>query len=137
MLGEVVTDTNVIAYWFLRTEPFVREVRSLWESGVHALAPAHWEAEFSNVVWGACRAGMLDAAAARVRLDRAATFGILSVAVPELWQGALARSLASGLAVYDTLFVELAAQRGCPLATFDRALLRAFPDFAARPASLL
>jgi predicted nucleic acid-binding protein len=36
--------------------------------------------------------------------------------------------------VYDTLFVELAARKKLPLATFDAALLKAFPDIAARPA---
>jgi predicted nucleic acid-binding protein len=35
--------------------------------------------------------------------------------------------------VYDTLFVELAARTACPLVTFDKALLTAFPEHAVRP----
>ena len=54
-----------------------------------------------------------------------------------LWQGALVRAHQSGVAVYDTLFVELAARQQMPLATFDAALVRAFPNIAARPGSLL
>lgn len=53
-----------------------------------------------------------------------------------LCQGALLRSLASGIAVYDTLFVELAVRRSCRLATFDKAVLKAFPDIAIRPRDL-
>ncbi len=62
--------------------------------------------------------------------------GIASIATGTLCQGALLRSIESGVAVYDTLFVELAARSGCPLATFDAAVLRAFPDIARRPRDL-
>jgi predicted nucleic acid-binding protein len=53
-----------------------------------------------------------------------------------LWQAALVRAHQSKIAVYDTLFVELAIREQLPLATFDAALLKAFPDVAARPAAL-
>jgi predicted nucleic acid-binding protein len=39
--------------------------------------------------------------------------------------------------VYDTLFVEFAVRSGCPLVTFDKAALRAFPDIAIRPRRLI
>jgi predicted nucleic acid-binding protein len=51
-------------------------------------------------------------------------------------QGALLRSVASGICVYDTLFVELAARFECPLVTFDKAMLKTFPDIAVRPRDL-
>jgi hypothetical protein len=44
--------------------------------------------------------------------------------------------VASGIAVYDTLFVELAARTKCPLVTFDKAVLKAFPEIALRPRDL-
>ena len=34
------------------------------------------------------------------------------------------------------LFVELAARTGCPLLTFDKAVIKAFPDIAIRPRAL-
>jgi hypothetical protein len=37
-----------------------------------------------------------------------------------LWHGALLRSVETGVAVYDTLFVELAEREGAPLVTFDQ-----------------
>ena len=46
------------------------------------------------------------------------------------------RSVTSGIAVYDTLFVELAVRSKCPLVTFDKALLKAFPEIAVRPRDL-
>jgi predicted nucleic acid-binding protein len=39
--------------------------------------------------------------------------------------------------VYDTLFVELAARSACPLLTFDKGVLKAFPDIARRPRDLV
>ena len=50
-------------------------------------------------------------------------------------QPALTRALDAGIAVYDTLFVELAAQRDLQMATFDTGLLKKFPDLAKRPRS--
>jgi predicted nucleic acid-binding protein len=52
-----------------------------------------------------------------------------------LWQSALTRSLDSGVAVYDSLSVELAVQRDLKLATFDAELLEKFPGVATRPRS--
>jgi predicted nucleic acid-binding protein len=46
------------------------------------------------------------------------------------------RAIESGVSVHDTLFVELAARSGCPLLTFDKAVLKAFPDMARRPRDL-
>jgi predicted nucleic acid-binding protein len=66
----------------------------------------------------------------------AARLGVHGVPLRPLWQPALTRSLASGVSVYDTLFVELAAQRNVKLATFDAELLKRFPAIAARPHSL-
>jgi len=69
-------------------------------------------------------------------LSLARRLGIETVATAALCQGALLRSVASGISVYDTLFVELAARTGCPLVTFDKPVLKAFPDIAVRPRDL-
>jgi predicted nucleic acid-binding protein len=70
------------------------------------------------------------------RLELAKGLGIRSVAVSSLWSGALARAHASGLAAYDALFVELGDREGVPLATFDEAVITAFPRFAMRPSQM-
>jgi predicted nucleic acid-binding protein len=101
------------------------------------MAPAHWEAELTNVVWMAIRASVLARDDGPVRIGLARRLGIESVATATLCQGALLRAVASGVPVYDTLFVEFAVRSGCPLVTFDKAVLRAFPDIAIRPRRLI
>ncbi len=101
-----------------------------------AWAPAVWEAELANALWMATLHKVLTLDDAGKRLTLADGLGIHTVPNRRLWQGALVRSHASHVAVYDTLFVELAAREQLPLATFDAAVLTAFPDIAVRPVSL-
>ena len=131
-----VVDTNVVAYYVFGTAPFLEEVRDFWRTLDEAFAPAHWEAELANVVWMAIRTGVLSADEGHRKLDLVARLGVQSVSNRPLWQPALSRALDCGLAVYDTLFVELAEQRGLPLATFDKNVLRKFPEIAHRPGAL-
>ena len=70
------------------------------------------------------------------RLTLAEGLGIHAVSTRTPWQGALVRAHRSNIAVYDTLFVELAVRQRLPLATFDAALLKTFPNIAVRPAAL-
>ncbi len=133
---KAVVDTNVIAYLLLGSERFLDEARGGMTAISRAMAPAHWEAELANVVWMAVRTGVLPAEEGPVRFRLARGLGIESVATTTLCQGALLRSVNSGVSVYDTLFVELAIRERCPLATFDKAVLKAFPEVAVRPGRL-
>lgn len=134
---KAVIDTNLVAYLLLGTEAFVDEARACLEHVDAPLAPAHWEAELTNVVWMAVRTGVLAAAEGPVRLGWARQLGIESIPTGTLCQGALLRAIASGVAAHDTLFVELATRSGCPLLTFDTAVLKAFPDTARHPREFL
>ena len=128
-----VVDTNVVAYFLFGTQPFVDETRQFWRAVAEPIAPAIWEAELANVVWMAVRTGVMPAEEGSKRLELAARLCIHSVASRTLWQGSLARAVESGVAVYDTLFVELAGRERLPLATFDARILAAFPAVAKRP----
>ncbi len=134
---KAVVDTNVVAYLLLGTERFVDEARSFMASIDEAWAPALWEAELANTIWMAVRHKVLTLDDAAQRLTLADGLGIHSVASRTLWQGALVRAHDSNVAVYDTLFVELAVRERVPLATFDGAVLKAFPGIAVSPGSLL
>jgi predicted nucleic acid-binding protein len=90
----------------------------------------------TNVIWMAMRTGVLSPEEGPVRLGLARRLGIETVPTGRLCQGALLRAASSGVSVYDTLFVELAARSQCPLVTFDKAVLRAFPAIATRPRDL-
>ena len=131
-----VVDTNVVAHFLLGTDDHVDEARTCLETVSNPVAPAHWEAELTNVVWMAIRAGVLTAEEGPARLGLARRLGIESIATATLCQGALLRAVRSGVSVYDTLFVELAARLACPLLTFDKAVRRAFPQIARRPRDL-
>jgi predicted nucleic acid-binding protein len=128
-----VVDTNVVVYYLLGTEPFAEETQRFWRSVAQPLAPTLWAAELANAVWMAVRTGVLARDEGHRRLDLAARLRIRSVSPRTLWQGALARAIATDVAVYDTLFVELAVRRRLPLVTFDGRVLKAFPDIACRP----
>jgi predicted nucleic acid-binding protein len=132
-----VVDTNVLAYFLLGTRPFVDEASRFWHAVDGAIAPAVWEAELANVVWMAIRAEVIPPEEGRKRLSLATKLGIESVPSKTLWHGALERAVHSGVAVYDTLFVELAVRENLPLATFDAKVLAAFPDVAIRPRVLV
>lgn len=133
---KAVVDTNVVACLLLGTAGFADEAMACFAAVSKPIAPAHWEAELANVVWMAIRSGVVPAAAGPERLGLARRLGVESVPTATLCQGALLRSVASGMAVYDTLFVELATRLGCPLVTFDKAVIKAFPDVAIRPRDL-
>ncbi|MEW6269285.1 MAG: type II toxin-antitoxin system VapC family toxin [Thermodesulfobacteriota bacterium] len=132
-----VVDTNVVAYFLLGTEPFRAECADFWRRVDDPAAPASWEAELVNVLWMAARKSVLEVPEALHCLELARALGIRSVDSSSLWQGALVRACASGIAAYDTLFVELAEREGVPLATFDEAVIRSFPRVARRPRRVL
>lgn len=72
------------------------------------------------------------------RLGLATRLGIESLPTRPLLQAALLRSVTTLVAaVSDALLVELAIREACPLATFDRAVLKAFPKVAVRPSVLV
>jgi predicted nucleic acid-binding protein len=131
-----VVDTNVIAYFLLGTQPFRDEVRAFWREIGEVCAPASWEAELTNVLWLAVRHGGLRLEQALAMLKEASSLGIVSEPVQGLWEGALVLAARREHPGYDTLFVELALRRGVPLATFDKEVLRTFPEWTARPGTI-
>lgn len=132
-----VVDTNVVAYLLLQTEPFAEQCEAFWREVEEPIAPASWEAELVNVLWLAARKNVLPMDEALDLLSSVEWLGIRSVAVSELWHGALIRAYTSGIAAYDALFVELAETEAVPLVTFDQGIIKAFPSVAMRPSELM
>ena len=130
-----VVDTNVVAYYLLGNSQFGAETREFWQRLREPLAPSLWEAELANVVWMSVRLGVIPSVEGTAKLHLARHLRIHTVATRALWHGALLRSVETGVAVYDTLFVELAEREGAPLVTFDRRLLKNWPAIACRPLS--
>jgi predicted nucleic acid-binding protein len=134
---KLVIDTNVVAYALLGTPGYVEDCRNLLRSDHVFLAPSLWEAEIANVVWMAARSGVIDRGEAPARLRLATRFRVESVSCRSLWQGALQRALEADVAVYDSLFVELAFRQDLRMVTYDQRLLRAWPRRCRRPAELV
>ena len=77
---KAVVDTNVVAYLLLGTAGFVAEAKACFTTVSNPIAPAHWEAELTNVVWMAVRSGILPPEEGPVRLSLAKRLGVESIA---------------------------------------------------------
>jgi predicted nucleic acid-binding protein len=125
-----VLDASVALGWALpdegRAAPAFEVLASL-ANGVPAAVPAHWQAEVGNGLLMALRRGRLGPDHLPLILAQLSTLPVAvdDVGARDAWAEPLARALATGLTLYDALYLELAERRGVPLATFDAALRHA------------
>lgn len=128
-MSELVVDTSVAFKWFAPDEPGAARAADLLEAHlegvVELIAPASLPLELANALrWS----GVPHETA----LELVAGFGLTHIELAEMTPARLARatSLAyeHGLTVYDAVFLALAEERGCALATADR---KAFAGGAA------
>jgi predicted nucleic acid-binding protein len=133
----LVVDTDVIAAALLGEPGRGRQAGALLAFGERLLAPAHWQAELANVVWKATVMGLLPVEAVDELIATAARLSIESVAVTDLWRGAVARAIVADHPVYDTLFIELAERSKTRVASYDRALRKKFPELVVEPSALI
>jgi predicted nucleic acid-binding protein len=91
------------------------------------LVPAHWRAEVGNGLLMALRRGRLNPGQLPVILAELSTLPLVvdDSGAREGWAEPLAQALATGLTLYDALYLDLARRHGLPLATFDAALRHA------------
>lgn len=101
----------------------VRATMEHLESGP-ALVPVLWRFEVRNALLVAERRGRLEAADVRPRLRALAEIRTVTDRDPDL-DSTLSLARRCELSFYDALYLELAKRRGAPLATLDRALVRA------------
>lgn len=92
-----------------------------------ALVPGIWAAEVANVLLVAERRRRLTRPQSRAFVSRLLALPILvEEAAPQRVLGeVLTLGRETGLAAYDTLYLDLAARHDLPLATLDRAMRRA------------
>jgi len=129
-----VVDASVALSWVLPGECF-RLSASLRERAVEHLdlslliPPTFWY-EVANSLWVAVRRGRLERDAAHAALEALLDFR-LEIEVPHPLD-CLAAALASGIAVYDAVYLQLALESGSELWTVDRSLRRAAVDAGVR-----
>ena len=127
----IVVDTNVLAALLLPSDQTSAAV-ALHARDPEWAAPPLWRSELRSVLVQNVRADRLDLTAANHVMQLA-----LEAIVHEheaLSSEVLELALASSCSPYDCEFVAVARALSVPLATLDRALLRAFPDLAVTPA---
>jgi len=127
----IVVDVNVLAYLFI-AGPETAAVEALHRTDPDWAAPLLWRSEWRSVLAGYLRRGDLDRRTA-LDLTELARRMVAGREYPVEDQAVLDVVLDSGLSAYNADYVAAAWALGAPLATFDRQVLRAFPEIARRP----
>jgi predicted nucleic acid-binding protein len=127
----IVADCNIIVHLILKgTES--QKVEALLHDDPIWSAPILWRSEFRNVLAKYIRAGhityyqALEFAEDAEYLMKGGEFEVAAASVLSLVH-------ASACSAYDCEYVALAQELGVKLYTFDRQVLREFPDMAVKP----
>ena len=128
-----VIDTNVMAYFLLRTEPFFRLLEAFFRKNEELLAPDIWRPELLNVLWMAVRNRKLTQETAGQLFQAAGHLVTQTIPSNAIWRSALKHSCTAEHPVYDTFFVALAERENVPLWTFDKKIMKHFPGIARKP----
>lgn len=133
----IVVDTNVVVAYCLGLERSTA-AEALWHFDDDWFAPALWQSELRNVVLQYIRHGRIDAEDGYkvIRLAEVILLQDGRTLLPDS-DTVLNLALASGCTAYDCEYVAVARALGRPLATWDKALLKAFPDTCATPEALV
>lgn len=124
----IAVDTNVICYYWLPSS-FSQAAESVERKDPDWIVPPLWRSEFRNALASSVRHGVIVMKDALDLLDRAENryqpneFAVSSRTVMDLVAN-------SSCSAYDCEFVAVARERGVPLVTADRQILREFPYIA-------
>jgi predicted nucleic acid-binding protein len=131
----IVADTNVIAALYLQG-PGSAQAERLLQAHARWAVPPLWRSELRSVLdqMRRHRGLALDTAQA-IMAHAESRFGLSEQDIPSA--GVLDLAAASGCTPYDCEFVAVARLLDIPLATWDRALQRAFPRIALAPERLV
>ena len=123
-----VLDCSVTVAWLFEDEatPAIDALQDQLKEKV-ALVPGHWRLEVGNVLAQAERRKRLTPAQTSAHLELLDRLPVATDAETDsrAFREILSVARTEGLTTYDAAYLELAARRGVPLATLDRALARA------------
>jgi predicted nucleic acid-binding protein len=137
-----VLDASVALAWTLPGEAHAAPAAALLARLAEeaALVPSLWRLEVGNALLTAERRGRLrpERVAAAWRLLAELPIELDAETPARAWAGTAELARRHGLTLYDAAYLELAARRALPLATFDALLARAaaaerVPLAAGRP----
>jgi predicted nucleic acid-binding protein len=124
----IVVDSNILAYLYL-PGAFTARAESLLDQDPDWAAPILWRSEFRNILTGYLRLQQLSFDRA-IDIQREAESLLLGAEYEIDSERVLELARDSSCSAYDCEFVALAMKLNLRLVTMDRALLRAFPNYA-------
>ncbi len=120
-MREAVVDASVAAKWVVDEQHSDRAALLLDWDGRHA--PDHWLAEAINVLWSKVFFGALTASDCETRVRTLVRAPVIGAPLVNLLPSAFAISVARTVAIYDSLYMALAIERGIPFVTADERLI--------------
>jgi predicted nucleic acid-binding protein len=127
----IVLDASLVLAWLV-TDELPSQSSGIYETLPDNLlvVPSHWPVEVSNALRSRMKAGRLSLPDFHAIMDR---LDLLSIEVQAPYHideiGPLAQfALTRGLTTHDAAYVQLAFQRGAPLATLDAAMRASAAD---------
>ncbi|MGQ9556127.1 MAG: type II toxin-antitoxin system VapC family toxin [Anaerolineae bacterium] len=130
-MSRFVTDASVAVKWFV-PEIHAVAARRLLREDADLLAPDLIWAEVGNVLWRKWRERELTSEAVQGILADFRRFPLHIHASESLYEMAWPVAQGSGRTFYDSLYLALAMDAGCPLVTADRRFYNALRDTAWR-----
>lgn len=132
----IVVDTNILSYFFLPANELSIIAQNVYRKETIWVAPFLWRSEFRNVLALYMRQQKISTIQAKQLIQQAESlmngleYKVSSAAVISL-------VAASNCTAYDCEFVALAHQLAVPLVTYDKKILREFPETAVSPPKFL
>lgn len=127
----IVVDTNILVPMVLQEDDLPR---ALFQRDPAWIVPSLWQSEFRNVLAGYVRREGLEADDALDAYVRASL--LVREHLPDSGR-VLALAATTGCTAYDLEYAAIAIDLNVPLITFDRQLLREFPQVAISPADFI
>jgi predicted nucleic acid-binding protein len=127
-----VADASATLPWCFEDEaaPWTEALLDRLGAGETAYVPAHWPVEVANALLSAYRRQRIEITQAEQFLSKLSSLSI-EVQPPlslEQSKAVFILCLQHGLTFYDGAYLELAQRLGQPIATSDKALLKAAPQ---------
>ncbi|MFT4604753.1 MAG: putative nucleic acid-binding protein [Rhodothermales bacterium] len=127
----MVIDANVLSAWYLETGQRHDHVLHRLGTARDWRCPPIWRSEFNSVLMKHVRRrGLQMEAAITAHAEAESAITLLNQPDPE---EVLPLALHSGCSTYDCEYVVAARNAGLPLYTFDKKLIKAFPNIAREP----
>ena len=135
-MSAFVLDCSVAIAWLFQDEasPNTDQLLKELRNDSNALVPNLWRLEFGNALTQAERRGRITAAQLTTTLELVRNLPITTDAETDsrAFREILNLARTTSLTTYDASYLELAMRHGVPLATLDKALIRAARGVAVR-----